>query len=71
MPKGDKNQNGNRNTKMKITEKKARKLNKKRAKIEKLQKVPEGTLQREGFQDWNFVEISEQCNMELHHGEAI
>jgi hypothetical protein len=71
MPKGDKNQNGKRNTKMKITGKKARKLSKKRAKIEKLQKVPEGTSQKEGLQNWNFVGISEQHNMALHHGKAI
>jgi hypothetical protein len=43
MLKGDKNQNGKRNTKKKITGKKARKLSKKRANIEKLQNVPEGT----------------------------
>jgi hypothetical protein len=36
MPKGNKNQNGKRNTKMKLTGKKARKLSKKRSKIEKL-----------------------------------
>jgi hypothetical protein len=36
MPKGDKIQNGKRNTEMKITEKKARKLSKKREKIETL-----------------------------------
>jgi hypothetical protein len=40
MPKVDKNQNGKRNTETKITWKKARKISKKRAKIEKLQKVP-------------------------------
>jgi hypothetical protein len=33
MPKGDKNQNGKRNTETKITEKKCRKLSKKRTKI--------------------------------------
>jgi hypothetical protein len=44
---------------MKITRKKARKLSKKREKIGKLQKVPEGTLQREGLQNWNFTRISE------------
>jgi hypothetical protein len=43
MPKEDKNQNGKRNNEMKLTGKKARKLSKKREKIEKLQKVPEGT----------------------------
>jgi cell division protein FtsL len=43
MPNTDKNQNGKRNTKTKLTGKKARKLSKKRAKIEKLEKVLEGT----------------------------
>jgi hypothetical protein len=71
MPKGDKNQNGKRNTEMKIIGKKARKLSKKTTKIEKLQKVPEGTSQKEGLQKWNFVGISEQHNMTLCHGEAI
>jgi hypothetical protein len=33
MPRGDKNQNGKRNTEMKLTGKKARKLSKKRSKI--------------------------------------
>jgi hypothetical protein len=33
MPKGDMNQNGKRNTKMKITGKKVRNINRKRAKI--------------------------------------
>jgi hypothetical protein len=71
MPRGDKNQNGKRNTKMKLTRKKARKLSKKRSKIEKLQKVPEETLQKENFQNWNFVGISEQHHVELLHGEEI
>ena len=43
----DKHQNGKRITEMKLTGKKARKLSKKRAKIEKLQKIPEETLQKE------------------------
>jgi hypothetical protein len=59
IPKGDKNQNGKINTETKITGKKTRKRIKKRKKIEKLQKVPEGTSQREGFQNWNFIQISE------------
>jgi hypothetical protein len=71
MPKEDKNQNGKRNTETKLTGKKARKLSKKRAKIEKLQKVPEGTSQKENLQNWNFVGISEQRHMALRHGEAI
>jgi hypothetical protein len=41
MSKEDKNQN--RNTKTDLTGKKARKLSKKQAKINKLQKVPEET----------------------------
>jgi hypothetical protein len=49
MSNTDNNQNGKRNTEMKLTGKKARKLSKKRAKIEKLQKVPEGTSQRENL----------------------
>jgi hypothetical protein len=60
MSKEDKNQNGKRHTEMKLTGKKARKLSKKRAKIEKLQKDPEGTSQKEILQNWSFVGISEQ-----------
>jgi hypothetical protein len=44
VSKEDKNQNVKRHIKMKLTGKKARKLSKKRGKIEKLQKDPEGTL---------------------------
>ena len=43
---------------MKITGKKDRKLNNKRSKIEKLQKVTEGTSQKENLQNWNFIGIS-------------
>jgi hypothetical protein len=71
MPKEVKNQNGKRNTKTKLTRKKARKLSKKRANIEKLQKVLEGTCQRENLQNWNFVKISEQHHMALRHSEEI
>jgi hypothetical protein len=46
-------------------------LCKKRAKIEKLQKVPEGTSQKENLQNWNFVGISEQHHMALPHGNEI
>jgi hypothetical protein len=53
MPKEDKNQNGKRNAETKITRKKARKLSKKRAKIEKLPKGPEGTSRKEYLQNWN------------------
>jgi hypothetical protein len=40
MSRGDKNHNGKRNTEIKITGKKARKISKKRAKIKKLQNDP-------------------------------
>jgi hypothetical protein len=71
MPKEDKNQNGKRNAYTKLIGKKAIKLSKKRAKIEKLRKVPEGTSQKENLKNWNFVGISEQRHMALRHGKAI
>jgi hypothetical protein len=43
IPKADKNLNGKRHTETTLTGKKTRKPSKKRAKIDKLQKVPEGT----------------------------
>jgi hypothetical protein len=42
VPKENTNQNGKRITEMKLTGKKARKLSKKRAKIDRLQNIPEG-----------------------------
>jgi hypothetical protein len=71
FPEEDKNQNGKRNYETKLTRKKARKLSKKRVKIEKLQEVPEGTSQKENLQNWNFIRISELCHMSLCHGEEI
>jgi len=47
MPRGDKNQNGKKDTETHITGKKARKLSKKKARLEKLQEVPEKTSQKE------------------------
>jgi hypothetical protein len=58
LPKEDKNKNGKRNYETKLTRKKATKLSKKRDKIEKLQKVPEGTSQKENLQNWNFARIA-------------
>jgi hypothetical protein len=58
--KEDKNQNGKRNTETKLTGKKARKLSKKRDKIDNLKKARAGTLQKEKLQNWSFVGISEQ-----------
>jgi hypothetical protein len=71
LPKEDKNRNGKRNSEMKLTGNKARKLSKKRDKIEKLQKVPEETSQKKNLQNWSFVGISEQRHMALRHDEAI
>jgi hypothetical protein len=71
MPKEDENKNGKRNIEVRLIGKKAIKLSKKRAKIDKLQKVPEGTSQKENLQNWSFARITEQRHMALHHGEAI
>jgi hypothetical protein len=71
MPKEDKNKNRKRNIEKNIIRKKAIKLSKKRAKVEKLQKGPEGTLRKDELQNWNFVGISKQRPMALHHNEAI
>jgi hypothetical protein len=71
LPQEDKNQNGKGNSETKLTGKKTIKLSKKKTKIEKLQKVPEGTSQKENLQNWNFVGISELHHMALHHGDAI
>jgi hypothetical protein len=71
ISKENKNQNGKRTTEMKLTGKKAMKLSKKKANIEKLQWIPEGTSQKETLQNRNFVEISEHQHGSLHHGEAI
>jgi hypothetical protein len=71
MPREDKNQNGKRNPVTQITGKKARKLSKKKAKLEKLQEAPERTSQKEGFQNLNFVGISEQRRLALRHGGEI
>jgi hypothetical protein len=60
MPRGDKNNNGKRKPLTQITGKKARKLSKKKAKLEKLQEVPERTSQKGGLQHLNFVGILEQ-----------
>jgi hypothetical protein len=49
MPKGDKNNNGKRKPVTQITRKKSGKINKKKAKLEKLQEAPERTLQKEGL----------------------
>jgi hypothetical protein len=55
--KEDKNNNGKRNPRMQIIGKKERKLSKKKAKLKKLQEVPERTSQKEGLQNLNFVGI--------------
>jgi hypothetical protein len=71
MPREDKNQNGKRNTQTQITREKARKLSKKKSKLENLQLAPERTSWKENLQNWNFTGISEQCPVALRHGEVI
>jgi hypothetical protein len=71
MSREDKNQKGKRMTKMKITRKKDRKISKKRAKIKKLQKVPEETSQKEKSHELSFTGISEPRNMALRRGKEI
>jgi hypothetical protein len=71
MPKEDKNQNGKRHTEMKLTGNKAIKLSKKTTNIDKLQKVPKGTSQKENLQNWSFVGTTEKRHMALRHGKAI
>ena len=71
MLKEDRNQNGKRQTELKITGKKARNLSKKRTNIEKLQEIPDGTSQKQNLQNLSFATISEQRPMELRRGEAI
>jgi hypothetical protein len=65
------NEYKNQHTESKLIGKKDRNISKKRAKIEKLQKIPEGTSQIENLQNWSFVGISEQRHMALRHGEPI
>jgi hypothetical protein len=50
---------------MKLTEKKDKNLSKKRDKIDRLQKVPEGTSQKENLKNWSFSRITEQRHMAL------
>jgi hypothetical protein len=49
MLREDKNKNGKSNIETQIIRKKARNLSKKKEKLEKLQKVPENTLQKVGL----------------------
>jgi hypothetical protein len=71
----DKNRNGKRNPKIvreiQITGKKARKLSKKKSKLENLQEVTWKTLQEAGLQDLNLSRTAEPHRMGLHPDEAI
>jgi hypothetical protein len=70
-----KNKNGKRNPETvretQITGKKARKLSKKKAKLEKLQEVTEKTSQEVGLQDLNLAGTTEPRRMGLRLDEAI
>jgi hypothetical protein len=67
----NKNKNGKRNPVTQITGKKARKLSKKKAKLEKLQEVLEKTSQKEGLQNLNLAVIAKQHRLALHHDKEI
>jgi hypothetical protein len=71
MPKEKQESKQKRITETKLTGKKARKLSKKKAQIEKLQKIPEGTSQQDTLQNRSFVRISAQRHGSLRHDEAI
>ena len=71
MLREDKNKNGKRDPTTHITGKKAIKLSKKKAKLEKLHEVPEKTSQKVGLQNLNLAGIAEQRRLTLHHSEAI
>jgi hypothetical protein len=71
MIRTNKNKNGKRNPETQITGKKARKLSKKKGKLEKLQEVPKKTSQETHLQNLNPTRIAEQHRMGLFHGESI
>ena len=71
MSEENKNQNGKRITKTRLTGKKARKISRKKDNIEKLKKIPEATSQQDALQNWSFAGISEQQHMPLHRGKVI
>jgi len=71
MLREDKSTNGNRNPETQITWKKARKISKKKATLERLQEVPVNISQEVGLQKLNIARIAEQRRMTLRHGKAI
>jgi hypothetical protein len=70
-PRKDKNNNVKRNPETQITGKKARTLSKKKDNLEKLQEVPEKTLQEASLSVLNVARTTESCKMGLPCGEAI
>jgi hypothetical protein len=62
MPREEKNQNEKMMTETKLTRKKARKLMKKKAKLEKLQNVPEETPQKENMHN---LSSNRWCNRKM------
>jgi hypothetical protein len=65
MLRKDKNKNGKRNPETQITGKKARKLSKKKAKLEKLREIPEKTSQEADLQNLNLVGITEHAEWDF------
>jgi hypothetical protein len=70
MLRKDKNNNGKMNLDTQITGKE-RKLSKKKAKLDKLQEVPERTSEKRSLQNLNLTKIVEQHRLTLLHDEAI
>jgi hypothetical protein len=71
MLRENKNKNRKRNPETQIIGKKARKLSKKKAKLEKLQEVLKKTSQEAYLQNLSLVGITEPRRMRLHNNEAI
>jgi hypothetical protein len=71
MLREDKNKNGKKDPTTQITGKKARNLNKKKEKLEKLNEVPEKTSRKADLQNLNLAGITEQHTLVLCHREAI
>jgi hypothetical protein len=71
MLREDKNKNGKKNLVTQFTGRKARKLSKKKGKLERLQEVPEETSQKESLHNLNLAGIAEPHRMALRHNEDI
>ena len=71
MLREDKDKIGKRNPETHIIGKKARKISKKKSKLEKLQEVPKKNSHETYLQNLNLPGIIELDRMGLHHDESI